>query len=111
MNTRMLAIVAVLVGGTASVMLTSGCAGSATKESTGEYFDDSATTARVKTALYKDPVASGMAISVETFKGVVQLTGFVNSEEEKTRAEQVARNVSGVASVENKLSVKSASQK
>ena len=84
-----------------------GCASTATRESTGEYVDDSTVTAKVKTALIKDPVVSAFAVSVETYKGVVQLSGFVNTTTEKTQAESVARGVYGVKSVTNSLVIKS----
>ena len=83
-----------------------GCASTSTHESTGEYIDDSTVTAKIKAALVKDPVVSAIAISVETYKGVVQLSGFVNTDGEKTRAEEVARGVRGVKSVANSLIVK-----
>ena len=83
-----------------------GCASTATRESTGEYVDDSTVTAKVKTALVKDPVVSAYAVNVKTYKGVVQLSGFVNTADEKTRAEEVARGVHGVKSVTNSLIVK-----
>ena len=83
-----------------------GCASTATRESTGEYIDDSTITAKVKAALVKDPVVSALAVNVKTYKGVVQLSGFVNTADEKTQAEQVARGVYGVKSVANSLIVK-----
>ena len=84
-----------------------GCASTATRESTGEYVDDATITAKVKTALVKDPVVSAFAVSVETYKGVVQLSGFVNTAVEKSQAETVARGVHGVIAVTNSLVVKS----
>ena len=83
-----------------------GCAGSRTQQSTGEYVDDSAITAKVKTAVLKDPSLKVFEIGVETFKGVVQLSGFVNSSETVNRATQVASSVGGVTSVKNDLIVK-----
>jgi osmotically-inducible protein OsmY len=83
-----------------------GCAGTRTHESTGEYVDDSTITTKVKAAFVKDPVVSALAVSVETFKGVVQLSGFVNTQEAKDRAEEIARSVRGVKSVTNSLIVK-----
>jgi len=83
-----------------------GCAGSRTQESTGEYFDDSTITAKVKAAILGDPDLKVLQINVETFKGVVQLSGFVNSPQVVTRAVAVARGVSGVKSVTNNLLVK-----
>ncbi len=83
-----------------------GCAGSRTQQSTGEYVDDSAITAKVKNAVLQDPSLKVFEIGVETFKGVVQLSGFVNSSETVNRATQVARSVGGVTSVKNDLIVK-----
>ncbi len=83
-----------------------GCAGSQTRESTGEYFDDSAITAKVKTAFVADKEVSALHISVETFKGVVQLSGFANSRSEATKAEKIARDVKGVKYVRNDIQVK-----
>ena len=83
-----------------------GCAGSRTTESTGQYVDDSAITTKVKAAIFDDPTLKVFEISVETFKGVVQLSGFVSSQEVRSRAGVVAGRVSGVQSVRNNLVVK-----
>lgn len=83
-----------------------GCASTRTHESTGEYVENSAITAKVKAAFAKDPVVSAFGVSVETFKGQVQLSGFVNTQEAKDRAEEIARGVRGVKSVTNSLIVK-----
>ncbi len=83
-----------------------GCAGSRTSESTGEYVDDSAITAKVKADILGDPSLKVLQISVETFKGVVQLSGFVDSAQSASRAAVVASRVSGVKSVRNNLIVK-----
>ena len=88
------------------VALMAGCAGSATQESTGEYIDDSGITASVKAAIYNDPMLKVGQISVESHKGVVQLSGFVDSEQAATRAVELARSVKGVKSVKNSLIVK-----
>lgn len=82
------------------------CAATRTKESTGEYVDDSSITAKVKAALVNDPVTKAREISVETFKGVVQLSGFVSTSEEKDRAGEIARGVKGVADVKNNINIK-----
>ena len=86
----------------------SGCAGTATRESTGEYIDDATITTKVKAAFVKDPVVSAMDVKVDTFNSTVQLSGFVDTPEQKTRAEQVARGVSGVTGVANNITVKTA---
>ena len=83
-----------------------GCASTATRESTGEYIDDSTITAKLKTAFATDPTVSMLAVHVKTYKGVVQLSGFVNTQEEKDKAAEIARGVRGVKSVTNSLIVK-----
>jgi hyperosmotically inducible periplasmic protein len=88
------------------ISIASGCAGTPVRESTGEFIDDSAITTRIKTALLERKSVSGTDISVETFKGTVQLGGFVNSADEKQRAEDLARSVGGVKSVVNGIEVK-----
>src|ERR671915_239495 len=70
-----------------------GCAGSRTRASTGEYVDDSVLSTKVKTALHADEDVSGFQVNVETFKGVVQLSGFVDTAAQAQKAEQIARNV------------------
>ena len=101
-------LVSILALGAGVATLTSGCAGTATRESTGEYIDDATTTTKVKAAFVKDPVVSAMDVKVDTFKGTVQLSGFVDTAEQKTRAEQVAAGVNGVAAVKNNITVKTA---
>ena len=83
-----------------------GCASTPKKESTGEYIDDSVITTKVKAALVEDPVTKAYQINVETFKGEVQLGGFVDSAQAKAKAGEVARGVKGVKSVKNNLNVK-----
>ena len=83
-----------------------GCAGSSTRESTGEYIDNSVLTSKVKAAIFNDPMLKVLQINVETFKGVVQLSGFVDSPEVAARAVEVARSVVGVKAVKNNMSVK-----
>src|ERR1700709_2700814 len=75
---------------------TAGCASSPTRESTGEYVDDSTITTKVKAALINDPIVKALDVKVQTFKGLVQLSGFVNSEAEKTQAGSVTAGVAGV---------------
>jgi osmotically-inducible protein OsmY len=88
------------------ILAFAGCAGTRTKESTGGYVDDSVITTKVKADLVADPVTKAREISVETFKGVVQLGGFVNTAQEKDRAGEIARNVKGVVDVKNSITVK-----
>jgi osmotically-inducible protein OsmY len=83
-----------------------GCASTRTQESTGQYVDDSTITAKVKAEILGDPALKVFQIGVETFKGTVQLSGFVNSTEARSRAAVVAGRVSGVKSVKNDLLVK-----
>lgn len=91
-----------------SVVLVSfmGCAATQTKESTGGYIDDSVITAKVKAAIFNEPTLKSTEINVETFKGVVQLSGFVNSQADINRAVEVARKVEGVRSVKNDMRLK-----
>jgi hypothetical protein len=95
-----------LAAGLGSAVLGTGCAGSATKESTGEYIDNSAITARVKAALADDEFVKAREINVETFRGTVQLSGFVNTSEEKSRAGRIAASIAGVQDVKNNITVK-----
>ena len=83
-----------------------GCAGGPKHESTGEYVDDSAITTKVKTSILADSKLKTFQISVETFKGVVQLSGFVDSSDQSARAAELARTVKGVKMVHNHLIVK-----
>ena len=83
-----------------------GCGATATREGTGEYVDDSVITAKVKTAIFNDSSLKVNEINVETFKGVVQLSGFVRSQADVDKAVQVARGVAGVKSVKNDMRIK-----
>jgi osmotically-inducible protein OsmY len=83
-----------------------GCASTAKQEGTGEYFDDSVITAKVKTSIFADAMLKAGEINVETFKGVVQLSGFVSSQAAIDRAVEVARGVSGVIAVKNAMHLK-----
>lgn len=79
------------------------CAGNATQRSTGAYIDDASITAAVKTKLIDDEMVKARNINVETYKGVVQLTGFVDSRAEANQAVTLAQQVEGVASVKDDL--------
>ena len=83
-----------------------GCASTATKEGTGEYVDDSVITTKVKTAIFNDAALKVNEINVETFKGVVQLSRFVRSQEDIDKAVKVAREVAGVKFVKNDMRLK-----
>lgn len=82
------------------------CAGGKTHESTGEYFDDAVITSKIKASILGDSSLKVMQIDVETFKGIVQLSGFVDNSGAVTRATELARTVKGVKMVNNSLIVK-----
>jgi osmotically-inducible protein OsmY len=91
----------------AAVLLSAaGCASTSTQESTGEYVDDAVITSRVKTAIFNEPSLKVLQINVETYKSVVQLSGFVSSWSEMNTAGHLARDVKGVRSVKNDIQVK-----
>jgi len=83
-----------------------GCASTSKQESTGQYMDDSVITTKVKAAIFNEPDLKSAEINVETFKGVVQLSGFVSSQAAINKAVQVTRAVGGVKSVKNDMRVK-----
>lgn len=91
-----------------ALLATVACAPTATRESAGEYVDDAAITTKVKTALLKEPGVKATAINVETFRGIVQLSGFVDSQDMANRAVAAASRVSGVRSVKNDMRLKTA---
>lgn len=82
------------------------CAGGAKQASTGEYIDDTVLTSRVKSALLNDPNVSGLSINVETFKGTVQLSGFVKTVAERNQAVKLSRAVPGVRQVKNDILIR-----
>jgi len=83
-----------------------GCASTSRQEGTGEYVDDSVITTKVKAAIFNEPTLKVAEINVETFKGVVQLSGFVSSHAAANKAVELARSVKGVVSVKNDMRVK-----
>ena|SRR6188768_4322795 len=89
-----------------ALAFTMGCAGTAKTESTGEYFDDTAITGKVKSAIFEQPTLKSAEINVETFKGVVQLSGFVSSTDNANLAVATAKGVKGVSSVKNDMRIK-----
>jgi osmotically-inducible protein OsmY len=97
------AITAVLLVG---MLALTACASTARTEGTGEYVDDTVITTKVKTAVLNDPMLKSAEINVETFKGRVQLSGFVNSQADINQAVKVARGVEGVTSVTNDMKLK-----
>ena len=90
----------------ASLFAVAGCASTSTKEGTGEYVDDSVLTTKVKASIFNEPSLKSTEINVETFKGVVQLSGFVAQPGDIAKAGEVARGVKGVKSVKNDIRVK-----
>jgi osmotically-inducible protein OsmY len=89
-----------------TLLTVAGCASTHKQEATGEYVDDSVITTKVKAAILNEPSLSSAEINVETFKGVVQLSGFVNSRADINKAAVVARSVGGVKSVKNDMRLK-----
>jgi len=83
-----------------------GCASTAKHEGTGEYFDDSVITTKVKAAIFNEPSLKTFEINVETFKGTVQLSGFVHGRADVSKAAEVTRTVKGVSAVKNDLLLK-----
>ena len=83
-----------------------GCASTSKQEGTGEYVDDSVITTKVKAAILNEPTLKVAEINVETFKGAVQLSGFVSSPAAMNKAVEVTRHVAGVKSVKNDMRIK-----
>ncbi len=83
-----------------------GCASTSKQESTGEYVDDSAITTKVKAAIFNEPTLKSAEINVETFKGTVQLSGFVSTQANENKAVEIARAVNGVKVVKNDMRLK-----
>lgn len=103
MNTRSRIAVAALA--VAATLTATGCAVSRGQQTMGGYVDDSAITAQVKSGFVSNKNVAAASIKVETLQGVVMLSGFAKSENEKASAETVAKNVKGVKSVENQIVV------
>ena len=89
-----------------AMMTVLGCASTPTQEGTGEYVDDTVITSKVKAAILKEPTLKSAEINVETFKGVVQLSGFVSSTADKSKAIELTRSVKGVKSVKDDMRLK-----
>src|SRR5690348_9205951 len=96
------ALLAALMAGAVAA----GCSSTPTQQPAGEAVDDGVVTAKVKAALVADPVTKAHQINVETFKGTVQLSGFVESDEARSRALQLARDVDGVKHVKDAMEVR-----
>jgi osmotically-inducible protein OsmY len=103
MNT--LKILTALVA-TTMLLGTLGCASTRTHEGTGQYVDDTVITTKVKSAILGEPGLKVSEINVETFKGIVQLSGFVSTRTDIDRAIKLAHNVDGVKSVKNDMQLK-----
>ena len=95
-----------LIASAFAVVTLLGCAPTATREGTGEYVDDTVITTKVKAAILNEPTLKSAEINVETFKGVVQLSGFISSPAAKSRAVEVTRAVGGVKSVKDDMRIK-----
>lgn len=89
-----------------TLLTLAGCAGSATSRSTGTYIDDKTISTKVKAELAADSITSALNIEVETYDGVVQLSGFVDKPQTIARAGRIARGVPGVKAVKNDLNVR-----
>ena len=85
---------------------TLGCASTSTKEGAGEYVDDTIVTSKVKAAIFNEPSLKSAEINVETFKGAVQLSGFVKYQADINKAVEITRSVKGVSSVKNDMRLK-----
>lgn len=92
--------------GCAAALFAVGCASTEDSRSTGQVIDDTAIYTKVKAALINDPVVSGTAINVDVERGVVMLDGAVNGDVAKRKAEEIARGVDGVRSVQNNIVVR-----
>jgi len=86
-----------------ALLFSLGCASTSTQEGTGEYVDDSVITTKVKAAIFNEPNLKSAEINVETFKGTVQLSGFLNSQSDVNRVVEIARGIKGVKSVKNDM--------
>ena len=94
------------ISGLCIALALTACASTGRQEGTGEYVDDSVITTKVKAAIFNEPTLKSAEINVETFKGRVQLSGFVSSQNAVNKAVEVTRQVSGVTSVKNDMRIK-----
>jgi len=90
----------------AAALFVAGCASTSSQSSTGEYIDDSTITTKVKTAIFNEASLKVLQINVETYKSVVQLSGFANSSADISTASKVAQSIAGVKSVKNDMRLK-----
>lgn len=105
-HTRPLARAAMLGSALLGSAIIVGCSSTPSQQSTGQAIDDGVVTAKVKAKLVEDPVTKALQINVETFKGTVQLSGFVESDQARTRALQLARDVDGVKQVRDAMEIR-----
>lgn len=89
------------------IIFSTSCTSTQNRESTGEYIDDVYLTSKVKAEIFKNSALKSSEINVETFKGTVQLSGFVNSQEDIDKAEEITRKIKGVNAVDNSMLLKS----
>jgi osmotically-inducible protein OsmY len=101
----LIALMALFLGSTSNLMAEEPTE-ERTEQTAGEYLDDTVITTRVKAAIFDEPTLNSSDIHVETFKGTVQLSGFVNTQAETDKADEVARSVKNVKSVKNNIQVK-----
>lgn len=94
----------------AVTLLATGCASTSTQSSIGEVVDDTVITTKVKALYVEDTAVNALNVNVETFKGVVQLSGFANNQTEINRATEIARGVKGVSSVKNDIRLKTSAR-
>jgi osmotically-inducible protein OsmY len=94
----------------AVTLLATGCASTPTQSSIGEVVDDTVITTKVKALYVEDTAVNALNVNVETFKGVVQLSGFANNQTEINRATEIARGVKGVSSVKNDIRLKTSAK-
>ena len=90
----------------AAALFAAGCGSTPSQSSTGEYIDDSTITTKVKTAIFNEASLKVLQINVETYKSVVQLSGFANSSDDISTASKVAQSIAGVKSVKNDMRLK-----
>ena len=90
----------------ASALFAAGCGSTSSQSSTGEYIDDSTITTKVKTAIFNEASLKVLQINVETYKSVVQLSGFADSSADISTASKVAQSITGVKSVKNDMRLK-----
>lgn len=107
----MITIQKLLIGMMVAVtLLATGCASTPTQSSIGEVVDDTVITTKVKALYVEDTAVNALNVNVETFKGVVQLSGFANNQTEINRATEIARGVKGVSSVKNDIRLKTSAR-